>query len=758
MAKSTPRIEILKRGARIKEFALGVQRLVIGSGADANVRLRAPNIQASHFAIEVVERRYLQAVNLAGDPKLLCDGAAFDEQRLSDGSEITLGDIVFRLNLRAAKPAPAAKPEPRRKKDVGVDTAESLPLPEAKPSARFSPPPPSTEDAPTPKELPAVRPVQPSKPLRPAPPPQKRDGVALGEDTELTLEEDPSRGEQDAAEQRELGTETVPMLDGEQAPWERDSALQAAATTDPGAAEAPDPASPEAPQPNPYLMVHPPGVRRKRVRLPAGTFDLGAKGCAISLAFAGVADRHAILTTHEDGTLTIEDAGSGLPTILNGRVIRRAQFRMGDTLQVGRVSFTLEPFVEPVKKPAASRPAASGDATPPSAPAAAQSKFQAEASAKWVEAAMAKRESGEEDDDDSMPGIPVSGAPPAPPGRPRPPEKKAARTAPPAKPTPPAKPAVEPAAEPMAKPAVEPMAKPAARPAAKPAAKAPPPSRRAPPPKKKPAPAPPKKRAAPPPRARREKWAEMPSEYKWQKRKRTALLFLLFLLVAGAAGAYGGWRILEERKARANAAGPSGTETYSWGDGGTGGDGEYTWAGLVASNPDEDGDGDGKRSSRRRGSRRSSRDREPESAIASADGSWRDSDNRGEEEEEEDPEERMLKDLMNESMDIMDEEFEAEQKAWVDMEAVEATLRSVSSTARVCYKRALEDDPELSGTLSLRITIGTSGKVDSISLDPMSTLANAEVQKCVERQVRSKSYPAARGGPVTFTYPFRFDR
>jgi hypothetical protein len=730
MAKSTPRIEILKRGKRIKEFALGVPRLVIGSGADANVRLRAPNVQARHLAIEVVERRYLQAVNLAGDPKLLCDGAPFDAQRLTDGSEVTLGDVIFRLHLQAKKPAPRAS------KDVGIDTAESLPLPAAKPSSRFSPPPPTAEDAPTPRELPAVVAVKPIV-AAPPPAPKKRAGVALGDDTELTLEDDATPAEQNAAQQRSLGTQTVPMLEDEEAPWEGDAALELAATTDPAPAPTADQASPDAPRPIPYLMVHPPGVRRKRVRLPAGTFDLGAKGCAISLNFAGVADRHAVLTTHEDGTLTVEDASSGLPTILNGRVIRRAQFRLGDTLQVGRVSFTLEPYVEPVAAPAPRREETPPDpsrATPAEPP---QSKFQAEASAKWVAAAMAKHESDADDEDESMPGVPV----------------EAAATPAPAKAATPA---------PVKSQAVKPQAPPQARP------KPPPPARRAPPkakakPPKKTAPPPTlKKRAAPPPRkrSRREAWAEMPSEYKWQKRKRAALLFLLLLLVAGVAGAYGGWWIYEDRKARAE-TGPLRTETYSWGDEGQGGEGDYTWAGLVATNPDDGEASDGKKSSRRGRSSRRSKDRDAESAIASADGSWSDPDSRGdkaEEDPDEDPEQRMLKDLMNESMDILDEEYESKQKAWVDMEGVEAVLRSVSSTARVCYKRAVEDDPNLSGTLSLRITIGTNGKADSISLDPMSTLANADVQNCVERQIRSKSYPAARGGPVTFTYPFRFDR
>ena len=617
----------------------------------------------------------------------------------------------------------------------------------------------SEEDAPTPKAQPAVKTVEPRGPV-PRPLPAQKAGLALGEDTELSLEQDDSTAEAKAAEQRAVGTNTVPMLDDEAAPWSKDVAPAAPPP-------APPRASPATPHPMPFLMIHPPGARRKRVKLPVGTFDLGSRGCAISLHFAGVAERHAVLTTHADGTMTIEDAGSGLPTILNGRVIRRAQFRLEDTLQVGRVSFTLEAM--PAAKPtAAPTPPESAVARPPAAPAdapaeAPRSQFQAEASAKWVEAALRKRESGD-DEDDSLPGVPVSKAAPAgtvtDPVTP-PPVEKAPPTAPPPKPT-----IVQ---APTPPPAVESPATPPAATRPRPAPPTPPTpakGRAAPVPTRKKAPQPPAKvRKGPPPSAsrpaprKRPAVAEMPSEYKWQKRRRAALWVLLFLMLITAGGAYGGWRIYVDRTNRH--AGPaSQPRSYSWGEDGSGDESEYTWAGLVGATEtgeEEDDEGRSSRSSRRHRSRRSSGDGDSESAIASADGSWSGVDDKApKEEEEEDPEERMLKDLMNESMDILDEEFESKKKAWIDMDAVEATLQTVSSTARVCYKRALEDEPDLAGTMSLRITIGTRGKIESISLDPMSTLANSEMQSCVERQVRSKSYPAARGGPVTFTYPFRF--
>lgn len=742
MTRSTPKIEILKKGALIKAFPLGVTRLVVGSGPQAHVRLRAAGIRPEHLAIELVDRRYLQAVNLAGDPQLLCDGEPFEAHKLHDGSEVQLGEVVFRLRLE-----PVAKPASPSRDDVGTDTAESFPVPPQKRAPRHSPPPPmSEEDAPTPKAQPAVKTVEPRGPVSP-PRPTKKAGLALGEDTELSLEEDEPSAEARAAEQRAVGTNTVPLLEDEDAPWSKDVAP-------PAQPPAPPRASPATPGPLPFLMIHPPGARRKRVKLPVGTFDLGSKGCAISLHFAGVAERHAVLTTHADGTMTVEDAASGLPTILNGRVIRRAQFRLEDTLQIGRVSFTLEamPAAAPTPPaPAAARPAAAPADAPAEPP---RSQFQAEASAKWVEAALRKRESGDDEEDDSLPGVPVSRAapvgtatdpvtptpPPAIEPQATPPAAARPRPAPPTPPTPP-RPTAKPTARPPAKGRAGPVSarKKAPQPAAK-VRKGPPPSASRPAPRK------------------RAPEAEMPSEYKWQKRRRAALWVLFFLMLITAGGAYGGWRIYVDRTTR-DAAPASQPRSYSWGEDGSGEESEYTWAGLVGATKtgeEDDDEGRSSRSSRRHRSRRHSGDNDSESAIASSDGSWSGVDDKPPEEVEEVPEERMLKDLMNESMDILDEEFESKKKAWIDMDAVEATLQTVSSTARVCYKRALENDPDLAGTMSLRITIGTSGKIESISLDPMSTLANAEMQNCVERQVRSKSYPAARGGSVTFTYPFRF--
>ncbi len=123
------------------------------------------------------------------------------------------------------------------------------------------------------------------------------------------------------------------------------------------------------------------------------------------------------------------------------------------------------------------------------------------------------------------------------------------------------------------------------------------------------------------------------------------------------------------------------------------------------------------------------------------------------------PEERLMSDLESMSMDMMDEDIAAanQGRAWVDMPKVEAVLRDVTPSARMCYKSLLEDEPGLAGTLHMNMTLGTDGRMTSVSANRgASTLAHDDLVSCVSRQIRARTYPKAKGGPVTFSYPFRF--
>jgi hypothetical protein len=96
------------------------------------------------------------------------------------------------------------------------------------------------------------------------------------------------------------------------------------------------------------------------------------------------------------------------------------------------------------------------------------------------------------------------------------------------------------------------------------------------------------------------------------------------------------------------------------------------------------------------------------------------------------------------------------RKAYVDMEQVEAVLQGVTGSARMCYKDAVEDQPQLSGVMKFSLTLSTAGKITNVGLDPSSTLTDPTLKSCIEKYIRAKTYPKAKNGSVTFTYPMRF--
>ena len=100
----------------------------------------------------------------------------------------------------------------------------------------------------------------------------------------------------------------------------------------------------------------------------------------------------------------------------------------------------------------------------------------------------------------------------------------------------------------------------------------------------------------------------------------------------------------------------------------------------------------------------------------------------------------------------------ANPRGLVDMIDVERVLRSITPAAQACYSRVREDKPDLEGTMTLDLTLTTNGRISTVSIDlPSSSLVDADLKRCVERQIRSRQYPHPQGGTVTFSYPFRFE-
>lgn len=97
------------------------------------------------------------------------------------------------------------------------------------------------------------------------------------------------------------------------------------------------------------------------------------------------------------------------------------------------------------------------------------------------------------------------------------------------------------------------------------------------------------------------------------------------------------------------------------------------------------------------------------------------------------------------------------KRGYVDMRAVENVLHGLNPSTKMCYSRALENNPGMKGTMVLILTLGTSGQMTAVSLDmTSSTLTDTDLKRCIERQIKSRNYPIPEGGSVTFSYPFRF--
>jgi hypothetical protein len=91
----------------------------------------------------------------------------------------------------------------------------------------------------------------------------------------------------------------------------------------------------------------------------------------------------------------------------------------------------------------------------------------------------------------------------------------------------------------------------------------------------------------------------------------------------------------------------------------------------------------------------------------------------------------------------------------LSQDEVGRVVRAALPRVRHCYERALGPDPELTGKLAARFTIGADGRVADAGADESSL--PGEVDRCVVDVVRTLRFPAPRGGGVVVVrYPFVF--
>jgi hypothetical protein len=91
---------------------------------------------------------------------------------------------------------------------------------------------------------------------------------------------------------------------------------------------------------------------------------------------------------------------------------------------------------------------------------------------------------------------------------------------------------------------------------------------------------------------------------------------------------------------------------------------------------------------------------------------------------------------------------------WIDMTLVERAILQQGRAVRSCWDAGRRDDPTLEGRVDISLTIGTDGRASSVGLDRGSPVRNKVLSTCLEGVLGKTSYPEARGGAVTFVYPF----
>ncbi len=95
-------------------------------------------------------------------------------------------------------------------------------------------------------------------------------------------------------------------------------------------------------------------------------------------------------------------------------------------------------------------------------------------------------------------------------------------------------------------------------------------------------------------------------------------------------------------------------------------------------------------------------------------------------------------------------------KGSIDREAVARVVNSHLQEVRACYERALLHEPGLAGKVVLEWSLSTVGKVVTAKTKT-STLRSSAVEACILNNLKTWTFPPAKGGVVIVSYPFLFN-
>ena len=92
---------------------------------------------------------------------------------------------------------------------------------------------------------------------------------------------------------------------------------------------------------------------------------------------------------------------------------------------------------------------------------------------------------------------------------------------------------------------------------------------------------------------------------------------------------------------------------------------------------------------------------------------------------------------------------------YLSPEQIMRVVRRNRAAVRYCYENELQRQPSLSGRIEMRWRIARTGSVSSVRVGS-TTMRNARVEGCIQRQVRRWRFPEPDGGEVDVTFPFIF--
>jgi len=701
-----PRFQVIRRGEVIRVVPLHRNQLVIGSEEGAHLRLKHPAIAPRHVEINVVDGRFLEAANLAGEGRVLLGNQPMNKARLREGDELDLGPVSLRLTyqrsgrteeLDALQRPGVSYPD----ETDGEPTVDDMPVPVIPESA------PAATEVPTAAALRAV--VREAAPLR-APEPFEEEATVAGDLPPSAL----------ASVGVDVDLDDI-VLD-----------------------------------PTPVVVIEPPGGRPQRVPLRVGSFVVGAGRCAFRLSYPGVAPAHAEMMVMPDGAVYLKHlAGSGLLTLRNGAPIQFSRWTAGDRLQVGPVSMRLE--LEPAASAVSSIPTrvkgdpapaslASAAPPPPAAPPQAVAPPPPVVSAPVAESAPVRVRSGSHPLPSMVPAAgprtPVAAAVP-PPSPDAPPARAPKRSL------------VQRNTGRFKKPAlVKRNTSSARKPPARGLEQAESPLVRT------------NTVSVSLDVSTRETMQALyfddDVEYTrpfFQRALLPAIVILLMiaigLQVGLQLGLFDGGRVGSDSSPR-TARGSSGLDAGLAGEGGSGtltiGDptedlaarraraaaGGYDYGGP--GNIDWEDNRTGRMVIRGDGY---STDHSGETRARTA-------------EQIEGGRARPPADIERDAQVDVPEPAARSGQGFVEMKDVEKVIYDNGRKLRYCYTQAREDNANLEGLMWLTLTLATDGRIRGVVAEPRSTLKSEPLRACLERQLYALPMPTPKGGPVTFSYPLEF--